>query len=339
MEIKYPILGIDVSKAKLDLCILDAGVDLDQLTVPNTPKGFAALHKHLAAHRIAIHTACLEATSVYSAAIALDLHEHGITVVVANPAAVHAFMHAELRRAKTDKADAVSIAKFARAMADDLHPWQPLPACYEELRELTRRLYAIRCSMARTKNQMEHQEYFRSAARPVIVHSLEADLAHYRKQANKIRKELKRCLQANEELQRRYDLLTTAKGVAEVTALTFMAEVPDIHQFSEAKELAAFAGITPHIKHSGTKEPVSAPISKMGSARLRQAMYMASLSAKRYNPPLARFARRLHSRGKKPMVVNIAVARKLLHQLYAIDCHQIPFDPNYSKNYTEPGTT
>lgn len=339
MEVNYPILGIDVSKAKLDVCVLDDGIDPVHLTVANTPKGFAALRTQLTAHSIVAHTACLEATSVYSAAIALYLHEHGITVVLANPAAVHAFMRAELRRAKTDKADAASIAKYARAMAEKLRPWRPLPACYEELRELTRRLYAIRCTIARTKNQMEHTAYFRSAARSVILRSLRVDLTHHEKQARMIRKELKRCLQTHEELQRRFDLLTTAKGVAEVTALTFMAEVPDIHQFSEAKELAAFAGITPHIKHSGTREPVSQPISRIGNARLRQAVYMASLTAKRYNPPLARFAQRLQSKGKKPMLVNIAVARKLLHQLYAIDTHQIPFDPNYQNQHLATGTT
>lgn len=339
MDIKYPILGIDVSKAKLDVCILDAGIEPIHLTVSNTPKGFATLRKRLRAHPLTDYTGCLEATGVYSAAIALDLHEHGATVFLANPAAVNAFMRAELRRAKTDKADALSIAKYARAMGGELRPWHPLPECYAELRDLTRRLYEIRRNLAQTKNQMEHLGYLTSAAKTSIARSLRADRTHHEKQARVIRNELQRCLKRNEELQQRFDRLTTAKGVAEVTALTFMAEVPDIRQFSKAKQLAAFAGITPHIKHSGTREPLSQPISKIGNARLRQAVYMASLTAKRYNPPLACFAKRLQDKGKKPMVVNIAVARKLLHQLYAIDRNQTPFDQNYQNHSVKIGTT
>lgn len=339
MEIKYPILGIDVSKAKLDVCMLEEGKAPTLLMIPNTPKGFASLQRSFPAHSVATWTVCLEATNVYSTAIAVYLHEHDATVILANPAAVHAYMQAEMRRAKTDKADAASIASFARAMAEHLRPWHPLPACYAELRDLTRRLHDIRKNGARTKNQIEQLQYLTSPAKAAIARSLRADLAHQQKQARAILIALRSCLRKNEDLNRRFERLNSAKGVGEMTALTLMAEVPNIRQFAHAKQLAAFAGITPRIRHSGTKTPVSQPISKMGSARLRQAMYMAALSAKRYNPPLARFAQRLREKGKKPMLINIAVARKLLHQLYAIDTHQTLFDPNYQNNHIEMGTT
>jgi len=339
MEIKYPILGIDVSKAKLDVCLLEEGDRRTPLTIPNTPKGFASLMRVLKRQSIESVTACLEATNVYSAAIAVHLYEHGATVVLANPAAVHSFMQAEMRRAKTDKADAASIANFARAMAEKLRPWQPLPACYAELRDLTRRLYEIRCAGARTKNQMEKTDYLTSEAKTAIARSLRADLAHHEKQARTILKHLRACLKKSLPLQSRFDVLTSSQGVGEITAFTYMAEVPDVHQFAHAKELAAFMGMTPRIRHSGTRTPISQPISKMGSARLRQVFYMAALSAKRHNEPLVRFAQRLRDKGKPPKVVNIAVARKLVHQLYAMDKYQKPYDPNYQNLQLARGTT
>jgi len=111
MNITYPILGIDVSKAKLDVCVREATKQRTSLIVANTPKGFASILTFLQKRGLEVQgcTACLEATNVYSAGIALYLFEHGATVVRANPAAVHDFMGSDLRRAKTDKADAILI--------------------------------------------------------------------------------------------------------------------------------------------------------------------------------------------------------------------------------------
>jgi transposase len=340
MNITYPILGIDVSKAKLDVCVREATKQRTSLIVANTPKGFASILTFLQKRGLEVQgcTACLEATNVYSAGIALYLFEHGATVVRANPAAVHDFMGSDLRRAKTDKADAILIAEFAWAKAEKLRPWKPLPASYEELRDLTRRLYEIRRAGAQTKNQIEKNAYLTSKATATLVTSLRGDLAHHKKQATAILKAIRACLQQDTAMQKRFDRLTSPKGVGEITAVTFMAEIPDITLFSHAKKLAVFAGMTPHFQHSGTRTPVSQPISKMGSTRLRQAFYMAALSAQRFNPPITQFAQRLHSKGKKPMLVNVAVARKLLQLLYGIDKHQIPFDPNYAKCGTNNGT-
>src|SRR5450755_3583885 len=248
MNVTYPILGIDVSKAKLDICVRDANKQRTSLLVPNTAKGFASILTFLQKRGLEVQgsTCCLEATSVYSAGIALYLFEHGATVFRVNPAAVHDFMGSELRRAKTDKADAILIAEFAWAKAERLEPWKPLPASYEELRDLVRRLQEIRRAGARTKNQIEKTTYLTSKAAATLVRSLQADLAHHKKQATVIRKAIHACLKQDAAMQQRFALLTSAKGVGEVTAVTFMAEVPDIHLFSHAKKLAVFAGLTPH---------------------------------------------------------------------------------------------
>src|ERR1035437_3651940 len=120
MKLNYPLLGIDGSKAKIDVCLLEEQGERFSLQVKNAPAGFKQLLVWLNEHKAEHLTACIEATNVYSAAIALFLYEQEMTVCLANPAAVHSFMRAEMRRTKTDKADAASIANFLRAMAEKL---------------------------------------------------------------------------------------------------------------------------------------------------------------------------------------------------------------------------
>ena len=336
MELNYPLLGIDVSKAKIDVCLLDEQGERSALLVKNASSGFTQLRAWLGRHKADHVTACIEATNVYSAAITLFLYEQGMTVCLANPTAVHAFMRAEMQRAKTDKADAVSIANFARAMAEKLRPWQPLPAHYAELRDLVRYLHDLTRCRAKAKNRMEKIPYLKSAAKARIQRAIKADLAHYEKEIRLLTKDIRACLRKNLAMQQRYDLVTSAPGIGFVTAVTFMAEIPDINQFSHAKQLAAYAGVTPRIRHSGDRRPVSQPISKMGNARLRQAFFMASLSARQHNNAMKVCPQ--HGHEKKPMVLQIAVARKLLHLLYAMETHHKPFDQNHQKQRMSPGT-
>ncbi len=336
MELKYPILGIDVSKAKLDGCLLDAEGLRASTQVKNTPAGLKTLAQWLDRHAVTDLTVCLEATSVYGTAAALFFHEHQQTVILANPAAVHAFMRAKMQRAKTDKADAASIAEYARAMAENLRPWQPPPASYEELRDLARLLQDLTHCRARAKCRMEKMAYITSTAKARIQRSVRADLAHYEKEIRLVTKEIKACIQNDESMRQRYQLITSAPGIGFVTAVTFMAEVPNIRQFDHAKQLAAYAGVTPRVTQSGQRQPASQPISKMGNARLRRAFFMASLSARQHNKAITVCSQNHAS--KEPMVLQIAVARKLLHLLFAMEKHQRTYDPQYQKLHGVNGT-
>jgi transposase len=336
MEVNYPILGIDISKATLDSCLLLAEGMQASVQVKNTPAGLKTLARWVKQQTVLDTTVCLEATNVYGAAVALFFHERQQTIILANPMAVHAYMRAKMQRAKTDKADAALIASYARAMAETLRPWHPLPATYEQLRDLVRLLHDLTQCRARVKNRMEKIAYLTSAAKTRVERSVRADLAHYEKEIRIVTKDIQACIHNDEAMQRRFQLITSAPGIGFVTAITFMAEVPNIHQFAHAKQLAAFAGVTPRVTQSGQRQPASQPISKMGNARLRRAFFMASLSARQYNKAITVCTQNRAS--KKPMVLQLAVARKLLHLLYAMEIHQTPYNPQYQKLHTITGT-
>jgi transposase len=336
---KYPILGIDVSKKQLDVCVLQADEQRMSLMVNNTPAGYEKLMQWLKKQNVEPVAAGLESTSVYSMGIAVFLHGQGMVVYLANPSQVHSYMRAEMRRAKTDKAGAEAIANFIAAMSKKLHPWQPIPEHYQELRDLVRYLHEITRSRATIKNRMEKIDYMTSKAKDRVLKLINADLAHYDKQISSIKKDIRKCISKHPDLKCRYERITTAPGIGEITAVTYMSEVPNVKLFSCAKKLVAYAGISPRISHSGIRHPESQPISKMGNATLRQAVYMGALTAKRHNQSMTGFATRLRDDGKKkPKVVTVAVARKLLHLLYAMDMNQTSFDPNYQKQHLITGT-
>ena len=102
-----------------------------------------------------------------------------------------------------------------------------------------------------------------------------------------------------------------------------MAELPNIAAFAP-KALAAFAGLSPSEQSSGRSKSAS-HISRIGSARLRTALYLAALSAKRHNPNLAAFVQRMKAAGKPPKVILIAIARRLLVYAHAVIRTQTPF--------------
>jgi transposase len=130
-------------------------------------------------------------------------------------------------------------------------------------------------------------------------------------------------------LRQQRDLLVTIPGIGDTTAARLLAECRAITDFASARTYAAFAGLVPREHQSGTLRG-RARLSKLGSSRLRLALYFPALAAMRYNPPLAAFALRLRAAGKHKMVIVAAIMRKLLHIAYGVLKHQRPFDPKFA---------
>jgi len=131
---------------------------------------------------------------------------------------------------------------------------------------------------------------------------------------------------ADTELARQCKLLTSIPGIGEMTALMLLAELPDVRTFKNAKQLAAYAGLTPMHHRSGTSVNKRPRLSKMGNSALRRMLYLPALSARRYNPPLRAFAERLRERSKAKMAVIGALMRKLMHCVYGVLNTGLPFD-------------
>ena len=302
-------LGLDVSKLNFAAALLGPADERGKgggqgkprhRAFPNTPAGFERLREWIGGH--AVH-ACLEATGTYGDALARSLHAHGHTVSVANPAQIKAFADTRLARAKTDKADAALIADFCRMHQPPA--WAPPPPEAADLQALVRRLESL--------GEMRRMEQNRLDTAPAPVRaSVEAVLAVLDQQIALTRQAVADHVGGHPGLRGRRDLLASIPGVGEATAAALLAELPDVSQFTGARQVAAFAGLAPRIRQSGTSVRGRACLSKTGSARLRRALYFPAMSALRFNPAVRALGERMRAGGKSKMVILGAAMRKLL---------------------------
>ncbi len=123
----------------------------------------------------------------------------------------------------------------------------------------------------------------------------------------------------------------TTPGIGEATAAALLAEVPDIKQYKSAREAAAFAGLVPRERQSGSSVRGRVRLSKIGNSRLRKALYFPAVTALRCSPFFQAWAEGLRQRGKSKMAVIGAVMRKLIHLAYGVLKTGKPFDPEWAQ--------
>lgn len=329
-------LGIDVSKQTLDLCCLATEQEPMTNQVSNDTKGFQQIPLWLKSLGVERASVCLEATSHYSTAPALFFHDLGWDVYLLNPAVVHAALGGTQRRTKTDVADARDLAFFLEGHHRRLQCWKPLKPVYQQLRWYVREIAKTTRSITAVKNALEKVGYMNGDAQRHITQKLEADLAHHTAQRDRLDQHLMTLIHNDPSLQARYTLLTTAPGVGKVTATAYMSEIPDPSRFCNKQQLAAHTGMTPKLRHSGMHRPASQPISKIGNSYMRSAMYMASLTAGRFEAQLRQVDLRLKAKGKSPKQAKMAVARKLVEMLYSMEKHNRHYDPEYRSKKLNP---
>lgn len=301
------VLGIDISKRTFDAALLPAPGRTRRASFANTEAGFGQLLDWLGTHRgdpgAPLH-ACMEATGNYGLDLAAFLHGAGVRVSVVNPARIKAFGQSELIRNKTDRLDAALIARFCRAMAPSA--WVPPTPRLRELRELARRCEALKA--ARVQEINRQKSGFASAA---VARSLAEHIAWLDRELEAVMERVRALVAEEPTLARDFALVRSVPGLGEVTATVILTELPNIAEFTP-KALAAFAGLSPQEHSSGTSVRKPGRISRAGSERLRSALYMCSLSARRRNSFLTDFVRRMQAAGKPPKVILVALARKLL---------------------------
>ena len=291
------ILGLDVSKDKLDACLL-----LPQprsTTVPNTPAGHAQLLAWAAAAG-PLHL-CLEATSTYGFPVARHAHAAGHTVSVLQPLAVQRYGQARLSRNKTDRLDAALIADFGRTQ--EPRAWTPPSAAQEQLQAQSR----LRTELVEPRQGLQNRL---DTAHPSVGPVLRSLVRSLTGQITKIDAALVATLQADPVLRTQAALLHTIPAVGPVLCAGLLAELPA--DLRDARAATAYAGLNPRQRESGTSLRGRTVLSKLGNARLRRLLYVPALAGLQHNPILRAQAERLKARGKTGKVRVAAVMRKLL---------------------------
>ena len=302
-------LGIDVSKATLDVALLNGKTHY--AVFDNTEKGFKKLQRWMEKRQVVLSHTCLEATGQYAYPVAEYLYHQGHQVSVVNPV-----------RNKTDKMDAFVIADFCQRQEPEL--WSPPDPIYVELRALVRHLDSLMDMRQQERNRKKSgipSEY--------VLNMIGEHIALLDAKVEEIKKQITELIASHAQLKRQKELLVSIPGIGELTAAKLLAEIQKVDRFQNAKQLAAYAGITPRQNYSGTSVRGKGRMSKTGNVHLRKSLYMPALVAKKHNPIIHVFCERLSERGKLPMVVVGAAMRKLLHMVYGILKSERPFDPAF----------
>lgn len=308
LELKSPIpagrvcVGIDVAKAKLDVCVDNAK---RPFTVPNTAAGRGKLIERL--RGLPVATVVVESSGGYERPLLFDLFDAGLPGAHVNPRVVRDYAKGFNQQAKTDPIDGRVLACYGRERqprlfsADDKlrHMLQDLNRCRKQLIE----------QITALKNQAQ------SALHPTAVKVLNDSAAALEQQLEVVDRDVQAQIDNLPEMKRRQDLLLNVQGIGPVTSRTLVIELPELGHV-ERRKLAALVGVAPFNDDSGT---LSGPRhARGGRPHVRSALYMAALSATHCNPVIKPYYQRLTAAGKPPKVALVACMRKLLTHLNAI---------------------
>ena len=158
-----------------------------------------------------------------------------------------------------------------------------------------------------------------------------SDLYWLEKQIADLERDINDHIDRHGELKRDAELLRSIPGLGDLTVAKLLAYAGDVRRFTSAKALAAFVGVTPRQRLSGSSVKGRTVMSRTGHAELRRALYMPGLLARRHNPLLKAFGDRLHATGLAPKAVVGAVMRKLTHLIYGVVTSEKPFDANFGQ--------
>jgi transposase len=319
-----PVLGIDISKLKFNLCLIQPSGKLKHKVFPNTSTGFEQLREWLSKQDVRSVHACLEATGTYSEPLALFLHESGHRVSLINPAATKAFAQSRLSRTKNDRVDAELIARFCQAQAPPA--WKPLLLEVRELQALVRRLESLIEMRVAEENRLSS-----GITVEIVRRSVEEHFTYLNQEIKRTEVLIRNHINNHPGLKRQSQLLDSIPGIAETTAALLLSEITDIKQYRSARQVAAYAGLVPRERQSGSSVRCRVRLSKIGNARLRRALYFPAITAIRCSPFFQAWAKGLQERGKSKMSVICAVMRKLVHLAYGVLKSEKPFDPQWMK--------
>lgn len=321
-------LGIDVSKATLDCCLLYQGVDgkRKNIKTTNTANGFNKIMAWVEKHQCALSQTlvAIEATSIYHESLAMALADAGLQVSVVNPARVRSFAQGLSILHKTDQVDSVVLAKFVALARPE--KWTPPSHDARQLNGLLARRETLAADLRREQNRMEKML---SIATPVEIRaSIERMTTFIEQEIAQLDQQINDHIDQHPKLKNDQKLLTSIPAIGKRTSL-MMLNLLQMHHFDCASQMAAYVGLVPIQRQSGTSLKGQAHLSKAGSAKVRSGLYMAAVVAIQYNPHIKATYQRLLLRGKTKMSALGAAMRKLVHLCFGVIKNQTAYQADY----------
>jgi transposase len=296
--------------------------------VHNTKSGIVDLLAWVAKQNISpeeLHVV-MEATGVYHEQAALALADGGVTVSIINPAQARDFGRGLAVRTKTDGVDSFVLARYGALLKPAA--WTPPAPEARTLQALLARREAIAQDLQRERNRQEKADATETPDR--IRKSLADSIAFLAKQLAELQQDIDQHIDRHPGLKNDLALLQSIPAVGPQVGGN-MLSVMHSHHFDSAEQLAAYLGLVPVKRQSGSSVLGRARLSKAGPARIRAVLYMAAIVATRYNPHVKAVYVRLLARGKSKMAALGAAMRKLVHLCFGVLKTRQPYQHDYAK--------
>lgn len=308
-------VGIDISKARLD--VATCGASTQAWSLDYEAQSLGALTQRLTT--LSPVLVVMEATGGLEVDVALALSAACVPVVIINARQAREFGRATGKLAKTDKIDARMLAEFAQKIRPQV---RPLPD------EQQRALDALMLRRRQISEMITAEKNRRAQAGPLIAREIGEHILFLQQRLEKIEGELRERVLQSEAWCLKDRLLQSVPGVGQVLSHTLLAALPELGRL-ERRKIAALVGVAPFNQDSGKRRGPRAIWG--GRADVRQVLYMATLSATRFNPLIRAHYQQLLGRGKLPKVALVACMRKLLTILNSMLQHSRPWDHDFAR--------
>lgn len=319
-------IGIDVSMNTLDVALYDGNSYICKV-YENSENGFKNLEKDLPKGRKSDKQISMEATGVYHLKAAVYFQDKGYSVSVINPLIIKRFGEMKMLRAKTDPVDARTIAEYG--FREKAYSFIRKDGKRERISQLLKQIDDIHKMQTENNNRIHALNKVPVADETVV--SIYKGISEFLKMnEHEAEKRIKTILE--ESFQSEYQKLIEIPGVGDRVSSLIIGFFGQFDHFENAKQVSSFIGLNPSCRQSGASINGRGSISKKGNRYMRKILFMAALSAGKYNKTCMALYERLLSRGKSKRVALIAVANKLIRQIFAITKYDRIYDENYEKN-------
>jgi transposase len=306
------VVGVDVSMKHLDVCIYKQDGFIEEnkaylkekiIRVENSLNGLEIMLEELSRYSFKdFEQIVWESSGGYEILMGKILEKAGYTTWMVDPRRIRGFVASQGVKAKTDKIDAKMIALFAAQNKSD-YKKNKQPEMYSDLRELVRRKIDLVEMVGMEKKRLRHPKQV------ICKEIIEAHIAFMEKQIEDVKSEINALIKDDDDWSRKAEIADSIPGVGEATIHAVLAEVPEIGSLTD-KQVAAVVGVAPYPQESGSY--IGQASIEGGRFLVRNVIYMAALTASRYNPDLKQFYQNLRANGKRPKVAIVAVMRKLI---------------------------
>jgi transposase len=321
------VVGIDVSKESLDVCLIRvADKQFCYQKINNNMQGFQKMKVWLKTYGCELESetlVCMEHTGLYTRRLVHYLMSRQVHVWLETPLQIKRSIG--LARGKDDKIDSERIARYAFVHQDKAVLVNLSGLTIEKLKDLQANRNRLLKALNSIKTTVKEMLSVDAASGKTLQRVNKDAIKGLEKSLEQVEEKMSEFIEADEELKRKYDLVTSIKGVGKVLAITLLVYTQGFAKMDDGRKLACYCGVAPFEYRSGSSVFGKTGVSKFANKELKRILYLVSMSSIQYNGELKAYFKRKVEEGKPKMSVLNAVQNKLLHQIVAVVKRGTPY--------------